>query len=87
LDDLTARLDAQRRAAVPPPLPPLPVQTTPGRCPSCGHPVEPEDQFCTQCRAQLVAQVRQCPNPACRAYPGPHDRYCIFCGTVLAVKE
>ncbi len=91
LDDLTARLDAQRGAPAtsppPVPLPPLPTQTAPGKCPSCGHAVEAGDQFCTQCRAQLVGQVRQCPDPACRAYPGPHDRYCIFCGTALVPRE
>ena len=51
-------------------------------CPECRQPVEPDDQFCTQCGLQLARSIRRC--AACGGYPGPHDRFCIFCGSELA---
>ncbi|MEW6253416.1 MAG: serine/threonine-protein kinase [Planctomycetota bacterium] len=54
-------------------------------CPECREPVEPDDQFCTQCGVQLAREVRRC--PACSGYPGPQDRFCIFCGAALAARE
>jgi serine/threonine protein kinase len=89
LDDLDARLAAGRPAtarAVPPPPPPPPGRTGARKgsertCPSCQQAVSADDQFCTNCRNQLVGQVRRC--PACGGYPGTHDRYCIFCGAAL----
>jgi len=80
LDNLESQVD--RRATA---LPPLPTRSASDKCPKCGHAVEPEDQFCTQCRTQLVARIRQC--PACNAYPGLRDTYCIFCGAALTAKE
>lgn len=84
LEDL-ARLE--RRAWPHPPLPghglpPLPMDASGGPCPKCGAQTEAYDQFCTQCRYQLVDRVRTC--AGCGAYPGPHDKFCIFCGLKLA---
>ncbi|MGE0480070.1 MAG: serine/threonine-protein kinase [Phycisphaerae bacterium] len=56
-----------------------------GRCRSCRHPVQPDDQFCTNCGEQIATDVRRC--PACRSFPGPRDRFCIYCGSTLLVKE
>ncbi len=67
--------NAGRRAA------PVSAGASGGKCPQCQAQVEPYDQFCTQCRHQLVAQVRIC--PSCGAYPGPADKFCIFCGLKL----
>jgi len=85
LDDLSARL-ATARPGMPPPPPPSTVvapaaATRLHTCPSCRQVVAEEDQFCTQCGQQLVAQVRRC--PACHGYPSLYDRYCIFCGAAL----
>lgn len=86
LRDLDARLEpgrAARTPGVPPPPPPPP--TAAGAyllCPACNRPVEREDQFCTHCGLQLSKSVRRC--LSCGGYPGPHDNYCIFCGTALA---
>ncbi len=103
LKDLDARLTAARPAAsalsgdgsggagvlVPPPIPAASDDADRrgqrARCPRCSHPVEPYDQFCTQCRFQLVSQVRKCRE--CGAFPGPDDRYCIFCGAELPVLQ
>jgi serine/threonine protein kinase len=88
-DEVLAELEAAfappRR---PPPVPPMPSAEPRARrtsCARCGAVVEPDDQFCTQCGRQLVADVRRC--PACRSFPGPDDRYCIICGAVLATQE
>jgi len=88
-------LDALAPAqAAPPPPSRTPVPPPPPRgtkrvglkyCPSCQHVVDPDDQYCTQCRHQLVEQVRRC--PSCHAYPGANDRFCIFCGTVLRTAD
>ena len=72
--------------APPPPPPPLDARPVsharPGApCPKCNEPTESFDQFCTHCGQQLVQQIRQC--GSCGAYPGPQDRYCIFCGARL----
>ena len=77
-----------------PSLPPLPARReaggdaakiiATGQCPKCPAKVEPYDQFCTQCRYQLVDKVRIC--PSCGAYPGPHDKFCIFCGLRLPAE-
>lgn len=53
------------------------------RCAGCGHATRRDDQFCTGCGRQLVSAVQRC--PTCRAYPGPHDAYCIVCGARLVV--
>lgn len=50
-------------------------------CPSCKRSVDPRDQFCMHCGAQLVAQPRRC--QGCGAYPDAADRFCIFCGQAL----
>ncbi|MGD8453528.1 MAG: serine/threonine-protein kinase [Phycisphaerae bacterium] len=88
LDDLDARLTVKRPSVVmvpPPPPPRLGVVGKPDYCPRCQHVVGPDDQFCTQCRYQLVPHVRRC--PSCDGYPGLHDRFCIFCGAALPDEE
>ncbi|MDX2198033.1 MAG: serine/threonine-protein kinase [Phycisphaerae bacterium] len=77
------------------PLPPTP--SVPGtvashlrsvrdqKCPLCSHRNEAGSQFCVKCATQLVTVVRRCPK--CEAYPGPLDRYCIFCGAALPAAE
>ena len=87
--DVLAELSGPSPAAVPLPPPqagasvppPPPAAAHAGVCPSCGAAADADDQFCTQCGTQLVAQVRRCGK--CGAYPGPRDRYCIFCGARL----
>jgi serine/threonine protein kinase len=89
LDDLDQRLAAERTTAGRPiPPPPPPPITSPRKeagpprvCPSCQHVVGEDDQFCTQCRYQLVENVRRC--ASCNGYPGAHDKFCIFCGAAL----
>ena len=86
LDELNKRF-----APRPPVPPPPPIATAAGHgggvtyCPACRHVVAPDDQFCTQCRRQLVAQVRRC--PSCGGYPSVHDQFCVFCGVALPPKE
>lgn len=67
---------------VPPPVPhpPLPAESAVA-CSACQAVVEPGDQFCTQCGAQLNDHVRRC--RSCGAFPGPYDRFCIMCGATL----
>jgi serine/threonine protein kinase len=66
------------------PLPPIPVGSGAGNCDKCGARVESYDQFCTQCRRQLVETVSVC--SSCGAYPGPRDKFCIFCGLKLGAN-
>ncbi len=81
--------DLEHKAAPPPPLPAqrpvarsVPAPRLPdARCPHCGQPCNPSDQFCTQCGKQLTPHVRRC--PSCGGYPGPRDEFCIFCGARL----
>lgn len=97
LDDLDAAPRPRVVGAPPipahasPPYPPLPgegpraaTSTRRGagrRCTTCHRTVHDEDQFCTHCGTQVVAQVRRC--GACGAFPGPRDLFCIFCGASL----
>ena len=90
LDDLELRLAAVKPTrAVPLTMPQRGVGAGAASgarlCPACQHPVAPGDQFCTQCRQQLVPRVRRC--PSCAAYPAAHDHFCIFCGAALAAEE
>lgn len=52
-------------------------------CPSCHEPVEPGDNYCIMCGAQVAAAVRRC--ATCGGYPDPGDQYCIHCGSALSV--
>lgn len=86
LTDLEVRLSPPK---VPPKAPRAAAAPAPTvrreKCPECKSTVEDDDQFCTQCGAQLVKQVRTC--PSCGGYPGPRDRFCIFCGAEVARME
>jgi serine/threonine protein kinase/predicted RNA-binding Zn-ribbon protein involved in translation (DUF1610 family) len=66
---------------IPGSIPPLPGAGRVARCRSCNHTLEAEDQFCTQCGAQVVERVRRCRE--CGGFPGPRDQFCIFCGCPL----
>lgn len=50
-------------------------------CPTCRAPVEPGDNFCIMCGAQMVTSVRHCPK--CNAFPAEGDRFCVHCGASL----
>lgn len=68
----------------PPARPPSPRAGRPGvvtSCAACGARLQNDDQFCTQCGAQVVEQVRRC--GACGSFPAPDDQYCIHCGVEL----
>lgn len=59
-----------------------PTTTATVTCRQCNRPIQPDDQFCMSCGAQLASQVRRC--NACGSFPGKHDQFCIFCGQALA---
>ncbi len=87
LQELESDADASRVPPVPTHtatggLPPIPKLGSDAACGRCGATAMIGDQFCTHCGWQLVGQVRRC--ASCRGYPGPTDRFCIFCGAVLA---
>lgn len=86
LDDRLAVAGMPRSPKVPP-VPETRHARAAGRrtCPSCSSPVEPEDQFCTQCGHQMVAHVRRC--PSCASYPATDDVFCIHCGAELPARE
>lgn len=65
---------------VPPPPPNLRGPDAPA-CEACGAAIDPDDNFCIMCGAQLVDQLRRC--PTCDAYPAPEDRFCVRCGGKL----
>jgi len=84
LEDLNKKLAPPSVSAPPPPLPVVDApsdQTERRSCPACGHVIEPADQFCTQCGAQIASEIRRC--PSCGGYPGSNDGFCIFCGAKL----
>lgn len=66
---------------IPGSIPPLPGAGRVNRCRSCNHAIEGDDQFCTQCGAQVVERVKRCRE--CGGFPGPRDQFCIFCGCPL----
>jgi len=53
-------------------------------CPSCSTAIEPDDNFCIMCGAQVVANPRRCAK--CSGYPAAEDKYCLFCGAALPAK-
>jgi serine/threonine-protein kinase len=80
------------RPVAPPPViaPPLlegqggPIRSREGSVPTCGQcrtAVEPGDNFCIMCGAQVVTSVRHCPE--CDAFPAEGDRFCVKCGAGL----
>jgi len=55
-----------------------------GTCPRCNAVVSANDNFCSDCRFQLVAALRRC--PVCDNLPGAEDSFCDQCGSRLAVS-
>jgi len=70
-------LHASSSTHAPPPIPGAGARS----CAACGGAVDPGDNFCILCGAQIVKVPRRC--ASCGAYPALDDRYCIFCGSEL----
>jgi len=50
-------------------------------CPSCRAAVEPGDNYCIMCGAQVASRVRRC--LACEHFPAADERFCVRCGAEL----
>ena len=76
---------AMAGAYVSPPIPGVAVgDGRTWRCPACSTAVEPGENFCIMCGAQVAEKPRRCPK--CDAYPAAEDKFCVFCGTALPVN-
>lgn len=82
---ISGRAAPAGRAIAPPPPPPREAHRGSGRrCAACGSAVQPGDNFCILCGAQVAVEIRKC--MSCGGLPGPEDRFCMFCGAPLPAE-
>lgn len=72
----TARAEIEAQMAV------LDTVTSDYACPTCGHPYEAGDTFCTECGTSLVSEC-----PTCHGQVRPGDKFCPHCGENLKTVE